>query len=178
MTDHQMTQLSGPANRCPDCGAPVAGGRDGCQALWIEFSARAYIDLRYASVRDLAFDAYCMQHLDMYCRSGKSYAAHLARLCCGLEHGGSQIVYFAIQRWLNGSSSIERPEPPSRRGDLTISDALGANDVEEYQTLVQAWASDVWAAYSAQHELVHLWIKTAMSIRKGVPKQGLDDEDY
>src|SRR3990172_2857940 len=118
-----MTQ---PKNedRCPDCGAAVTGGREGCQALWIEFAARSYIDLRYAPMRDLAFDAYCMQHLGTYCRSAKSYAAHLTRLCCGLEHGGAQTVYYAIQRWLNGSPAIDKPEPPVQQGTLTVADAL------------------------------------------------------
>lgn len=147
--------------------------------MWIEFATRAYIDLRYASARDLAFDAYCMQHLDTYCRSAKSYAAHLTRLCCGLEHGGAQTVYFAIQRWLNGSPSIERPEPPLQRGTLTVADALGTSDLEEYRKRVQAWASDVWAAYSTQHELARSWIQAAMHIRRGIPDEPFDDdEDY
>jgi hypothetical protein len=51
-------------------------------------SARAYTDPAYATLRDLAFDAYYMQHVERYGRSAKSYAAHLARLCCGLEHHG------------------------------------------------------------------------------------------
>jgi hypothetical protein len=167
MADDRTTHtlLTGE-DRCPDCGAAVAGERDGCQALWIELGARAYIDIRYAPSRDLAFDAYCMQHLDTYCRSGKSYAAHLTRLCCGLEHAGAHTVYFAIQRWLNDISSITRPEPPAHRGTLTVADALPAGDVEAYRMLVQAWAGDVWEAYSSQHELAHSWIQTAMQIRK------------
>lgn len=146
--------------------------------MWIEFATRAYIDLRYAPARDMAFDAYCMQHLSTYCRSGKSYAARLTRLCCGLEHGGSQTVYFAIQRWLDGMVVIDRPEPPIHLGTLTVADALAASDVEEYTKHVQAWAGDVWAAYSAQHELVHSWIQLAMSRRKSIPDQQYDDDDY
>jgi predicted amidophosphoribosyltransferase len=87
----------------------VVGGRDGCQAVFDELTARAYADVAYASVRDLAFDAYCMQHLDSYCRSAKSYAAHLTRLCCGLEYQGDPKVYEAIQKWLNGAVKIEKP---------------------------------------------------------------------
>ncbi|GAC1654933.1 MAG: hypothetical protein NVS4B8_30120 [Herpetosiphon sp.] len=48
----------------------------------------AFDDLRYAAVRNCAFDAYCMQHIEPYCHSAKSYAAHLTRLCCGIEYGG------------------------------------------------------------------------------------------
>ena len=74
--------MNASAGTCPACGAVVAGGRAGCQAVFDELTARAYADLAYASTRNLAFDAYCLQHLETYCHSAKSYAAHLTRLCC------------------------------------------------------------------------------------------------
>jgi Family of unknown function (DUF5946) len=72
---------------CPECGALIDGGRADCQVLFDELSAQAYADLQYAASQTLAFDTYCMQHVDPYCRSAKSCAAHLTRLCCGLEYG-------------------------------------------------------------------------------------------
>lgn len=149
-------------NRCPACGAAVDGGRAGCQALWDEIGAKAYRDLAYAAVRDLAFDSYCMQHLETYCRSAKSYAAHLTRLCCGLEYGGDPAVYAAIQRWLNGRVSLEKPEAPGHRGTLTVVDVWAAANGEAYQELVRAWADEVWAAYEGQHALAHRWIRAAV----------------
>jgi hypothetical protein len=76
----------------------------------------------YAVTRDLAFDAYCMQHLEQYRRSAKSYAAHLTRLCCGLEYDGDPQVYEAIQKWLNGTVDIKKPEAPGPRGAMTVAD--------------------------------------------------------
>jgi Family of unknown function (DUF5946) len=79
---------SAPAKAgCPECGVLVDGRRASCQVLFDELSAQAYADLQYAASQQLAFDTYCMRHVDPYCRSAKSYAAHLTRLCCGLEYG-------------------------------------------------------------------------------------------
>jgi hypothetical protein len=148
-------------DRCPDCGALVLGGRAGCQALWDEIASQAYQNLERASVHNLAFDTYCMQHPEPYCRSAKSYAAHLTRLCCGLEYDGDPAIYAAIQRWLNGNISLEKPKVLPRRGALTIADVAGARDGQEYKERVQAWAENVWAAYATQHDLAHTWLKAA-----------------
>jgi hypothetical protein len=149
-------------DRCPDCGA-AAGGRAGCQALWDEIAARAYTDLAYAATRDLAFDAYCMQHPGTYCVSAKSYAAHLTRLCCGVEYGGDPQVYAAINRWLNGRVALEKPEVLRERGSLTVASLQGARDADEHRQLVQAWAKDVWEAYSSQHDLARGWVRSVLS---------------
>ena len=152
-------------DRCPDCGARVAGGRDGCQALMDHMRAQSFSDLRYASVIDLAFDAYCMQHLDKYCRSAKSYAAHLTRLCCGIEYAGDPKVYAAIQRWLNGSVALEKPPLLANFGTptgVTIADVPGATTFEEQAKRVRAWAENVWSAYASQHEIARVWVKAAL----------------
>jgi len=150
-------------DRCPDCGAAVAGGRAGCQALWDEISARAYGGPIYAASHDQAFDAYCVQHPERYCRSAKSYAAHLTRLCCGLERGGDPRIYAAIQRWLNGAVAIEKPEAPGDRGRLTVADLRAARNVEEHSRLAHDWAARVWEAYAAQHDVARNWIRAALS---------------
>jgi len=148
-------------NRCPACGAAVTGGRAGCQAVFDEQSAAVYTDVRRAAVHDLFVDAYCMQHPEEYGRSAKSYAAHLLRLCCGAELRGDATTYAAIRRWLDGSSSIVRPEPPATRGTMTIVDVAGAS-ADRYPDTVRAWASDVWAAYAAQHAVAREWIASAI----------------
>jgi hypothetical protein len=161
--------LSAPeidTNRCPECGAAVAAGRAGCQALYDAFAAQAYGDLAYASLHDLAFDTYCMQHPDTYCRSAKSYAAHLTRLCCGLEHGSAAGVYAAIQIWLNGSVALEKPAVPPQRGAITIVDVAAAHTNQVHRRLVQSWAENVWAAYAHQHELARAWVLAAISGKK------------
>ncbi|HEX7975094.1 MAG TPA: DUF5946 family protein [Anaerolineales bacterium] len=149
-------------DRCPACEAPAVGGRSGCQALFDEINAQAFADLRLASVRDLALDAYCMQHVETYCRSAKSYAAHLTRLCCGLEYNASPAVYAAIQKWLNGSRRLEKPALLTERGRLTVVDVSQAASPEDYQRRLQAWAADVWQAYAGQHELARRWLHEAL----------------
>jgi len=150
------------SDRCPECGASVIGGRAGCQALCDEVSARAYSHPSYAATHDLAFDTYCMQHLEPYCRSGKSYAAHLTRLCCGVEHAGNPKIYAAIQKWLNGSVAIEKPEALSYRGQMTVADVYLASSAEEHTKRVHEWAQSVWEAYTVQHDLARAWIRAAL----------------
>jgi hypothetical protein len=123
---------------------------------------RAYSDPLYAATHSLALDAYCMQHPEKYCRSAKSYAAHLTRLCCGLEHEGNHKVYEAIQKSLNGTVAFEKPETPFNRGQMTVADLLAASRVEEHTRLVKEWAASVWDAYAAQHAIARGWIKAAL----------------
>jgi len=148
----------------------------GLSGLYDEVAAPAYGDPLYAAVHDLAFDTYCMQHPATYCRSAKSYAAHLTRLCCGLEYDGDREVYAAIQKWLNGKVDLQRPEVQSNLGQVTIADVRAARTGEEYMQRVRVWAENVWAAYAAQHDLAHTWIESALghnrsASAKGSPRQ-------
>ncbi len=150
-------------DRCPDCGTVVTGGRAGCQALFDELNAQALTDQQYAVVRDLAFDAYCMQHLERYCRSAKSYAAHLTRLCCGLEYDGDPAIYAAIQKWLNGKRELTKPEALRDLGRMTVVNVRAARNAEEHRRLVREWAESVWHAYATQHEIARAWIRDALA---------------
>lgn len=144
-----------PANICPDCGANVPNGREGCQALWDELF---YI----GAVTGPAFDAYCMQHLERYCASAKSYAAHLTRLCCGLEHDANPHIYTAIQKWLNGHRQLEKPPILPFLGALTIADVRDAPTPAERTRVSRAWMDSVWEAYESQHDLARAWIQQAL----------------
>ncbi|HLJ28269.1 MAG TPA: DUF5946 family protein [Candidatus Angelobacter sp.] len=73
------------AERCPECGAPV-GGADGCQKLFDEVLARELSDPLYFSANRTTMDCYALQHPHRYCASFKSFAAHLAGLCCAMEY--------------------------------------------------------------------------------------------
>lgn len=150
----------------------VSGGRDGCQALFDELTAQAFADPAYAVWRELAFDTYCMQHLESYCRSVKSYAAHLTRLCCGLEYGGDPRIYKAIQKWLNGAIGLEKPPLLSQLGSLTVAEVRQARTAEEHAQRVHDWAALVWDAYQAQHDIARAWIKAALAATEGtLPKR-------
>jgi hypothetical protein len=153
-------------SKCPDCGAAVSGGREGCKALFDEIADMALAGIRYVTVRDLAFDIYCMQRVYMYCRSAKSYAAHLTRLCCGIEHHSDLSVYGAIRAWLDGKTSVTKPEPISLFGSLTVAEMTKASLIEEYISLVKSWAADVWEAYASQQDMARNWILDALARRK------------
>ncbi len=147
---------------CPNCGALVTEGRSGCQALFDELSIRAFTHPAYSPARLLAFDTYCMQHVETYCLSAKSYAAHLTRLCCGLEFGGSSTVYAALQKWLNGTVEITKPQVLRLRGSITIVDASKSNNSHENQLRVNEWANSVWQVYACQQNLARTWIAVAL----------------
>jgi hypothetical protein len=151
-------------DRCPSCGAAIEGGQKGCEAVFNEIGARAFRDPRLGSVQQLVVDAYCLQHPEPYCHSAKSYAAHLTRMCCGLERGGNQQVYAAIPRWLNGLANLEKPAPPDFRGRITIADVRAAANVEDHKRVVTEWARDVWAAYSSLHALARQWLDAALAV--------------
>lgn len=148
-----------PAEPCPDCGASVAGGREACQALWDSLAYGSSV------LTGAAFDAYCLQHLPRYCASAKSYAAHLTRLCCGIEFGGSAQVHAALQRWLNGAVSIEKPSILADRGSMTIFDVAAADTDAERAARCEQWVAAVWQAYAPQHALARGWIHSAMAGR-------------
>jgi hypothetical protein len=149
-------------DHCPGCGLPVTGGRVGCRALYDRLAARALSDPVYARYQICAFDTYCMQHLESYCQSAKSYAAHLTRLCCGLEHAGDPHVYSAIQHWLNGTVNLVKPALLTDLGSLTVAHITNNTSADGFAHQVHAWAENVWEAYTPQHELARTWIESAL----------------
>lgn len=148
--------------RCSECGAQIEGGNAGCEALFNELGARDFSDTRYGATHELLVDAYCLQHPARYCGSAKSYAAHLTRMCCGIEHGGKRETYAAIPRWLSGPAKIERPATLPQRGSMTIPDLRRAQSPEEHAKLVREWAANVWQAYAPQHETARRWLSAAL----------------
>ncbi|MBL8983601.1 MAG: hypothetical protein JNL26_15550 [Gemmatimonadetes bacterium] len=146
-------------DHCPDCGARVDGGRQGCQDLWDTMAYSATV------LPGPAFDAYCMQHLERYCRSAKSYAAHLTRLCAGIEHDGDPRVFRALQRWLDGRVELVKPPILAHLGALTIADVRDAGSPEAQALRATEWVMSVWEAYRSQHELARQWIRHALGER-------------
>jgi hypothetical protein len=142
---------------CPSCGAPL-GGRQGCQSVFEQLSALAWTTPARGAVHNLVVDTYAMQHPEEYGRSAKSYAAHLTALCCGVESGGDQKLYWAIARWLDGPAAITKPALLSPRGSLTIADVSAPGSESGYPDLVRRWANDVWAAYADQQQLARTWL--------------------
>ena len=140
----------------------VEGGETGCQRLFDELGLRAYSDLDHARVHRLTVDTYALQHPERYCRSAKSFAAHLTGLSCFIEREGSPAVYAAVNRWLSGSSPVARPAVPAGRGALTIGD-LSDSSGEPHPAQVERWARSTWDAYRELHSLARSWIDQALA---------------
>ena len=144
---------------CPGCGLVVAGGVDGCQALFDDESALEYGDVRFAARRRLVVDTYCLQHPERYCVSAISLAAHLTGMCVGMEHRGREdVLNGAIQRWLSRRPELEKPPLPLLRGAVTIADVRGATGLADHRAAVDDWARGTWDAYLDLHSLARKWV--------------------
>lgn len=111
-----------------------------------------------------------MQHPEEYGRSAKSYMAHLAGLCCGVEFEGEPQLYWGIARSLDGDVGLEKPALIRRRGSTTIRDVVPVETTEEYVERVRAWSRDVWGAYEPQHQLARGWLRQIQD--RGTPRMG------
>lgn len=146
---------------CEGCELVVEGGTAGCQLLFDELRGRQLTTSTY-QIQRLTVDTYCMQHPDRYCVSAKSLAAHLTGLCWALEYSGHPSGLKALQRWLDGSARLEKPELPPFRGALTIADVIGAPDPEERAAAIGRWAHSTWNAYAPLHPLARHWVEEAL----------------
>lgn len=147
--------------RCAGCGLEVEGGSDGCKILFDELLARDFTDARYFRVHRTMVDAYCLQHPDRYCASGKSFAAHLCGLCWALEkEGGRATGPEKLQQWLDGNTKVDKPELPEFRGEVTIGDVRDAPDPESYADAVDRWARSTWAAYRDLQPLAREYLES------------------
>jgi len=131
--------------------------------MFDDFRAREMTELApsYASTR-LTVDVYCLQHPDRYCVSAKSLAAHLTGVGWAIERGGGEWGLRALQRWLDRGAKLDKPALPAHRGELTVSDVLGAADTDAYLAALDAWARSTWAAYGGLHEIANRWIDEAV----------------
>ena len=158
---------------CTECGAEIPESYGNCDALFMSIlTNRVYQqNLEHPLPHvlcQLVVDTFAMQHPKRACKSAKSYAAHLTRLCCGVEYNGSKKVYAAIQRWLNGHEEnigISRPVEPVHRGKLTIRYIHDAQTSKDFSHRIEVWSESVWTAYAEQHSLAHYWISCAQKYR-------------
>jgi hypothetical protein len=120
--------------------------------MFDDFLARSFSDLTYGRFHRILVDLYSLQHPDKYCRSAKSFAAHLTGLCCVMEHDGDVRVNSAIQKWLSGKVDLEKPVMPKRRGDVNTSHFVELDDVD-VAAMFDEWRREVWNAYSDHHAL-------------------------
>jgi uncharacterized protein DUF5946 len=150
------------SERCAECGLEVAGGKQGCRALFEELLAREWDAPISYRVHRMIVDAYCLQHPAEYCASAKSFAAHLTGMCCAFEHKSHPTVMRAVQQWLSGKAPIEKPELPAKRGELTVMEVHREQDPVPRMLAVNRWAKATWDAYAGLHPLAQEWIEQAM----------------
>jgi len=149
-------------DRCPECGAQVKGGRGGCQALFDEITYAMGEEPRIAALHRLALDTYCMQHVESYCESAKSYAAHLVGLWWGVHHLDDPAPAAPALNFLNRNLQLVKPPILSKRGSITLPALMAAyhesGDVDQFVNDVRDWSKEVWDAYASQHEIVQKWL--------------------
>ena len=150
---------------CPECGAPVLGGRAECQRLFDEILAREFGDYRYFREHRLMVDTYSLQHPEEYMRSAKSYAAHLTGTYAALERAGETEVNRAVQAWLNGPRILQRPGSPGprQRGVLTITHVHEAGEPDEHFRRIREWAQSAWESWRDYHHVARQWVEEATS---------------
>ena len=157
-------------DRCPECGAGVSGGREGCRRLFDDVLAREFGDFRYAREHRLMVDAYSLQHPDEYMRSAKSYAAHLTGAYVAIEYDSVAEANRAIQRWLSGSRTLHRPQQPDpgQRGTLTVLHVHAATDPDDHVRRVREWAKSAWAAWDSYRPIAKQWTEEALGSQRTV----------
>jgi len=145
---------------CSSCGARPASAFVDCKAMWDHLLAESFSNFPYARFHRAIVDAYSLQHPEEYCKSPKSYAAHLTGMCVAVEHGGDRTINAAVQRWLSGNPKIDKPPVPGERGRLTLASVIDVGSPAEITVALEAWFAEVWHAYGQQHEVTHRWIRS------------------
>jgi hypothetical protein len=149
---------------CYGCGALVPdiegathkyiGAVAGCWAIYGEILAKEYSDPSYFyPAHRLTADTYAVQHPGAPGRqSTQSVYVHLAGLYLSLEENLETSKIPKIMSSLTEqSANFVWLEPPVPNGTLTVIDVVKAKNAEEHQTIVKAWAEDVWQAWAAHH---------------------------
>lgn len=163
------------ASACPGCGLvldandgpthPYLGASAACWALYGELLAREFGPLDYPPEHRLTMDAYAVQHPGVpERRSVQSVAVHLMSLCLVLERGlAPERATPVLGRLPKKDLDLRWLEPPRPNGTLTLRTPLEAAAGEEHARAVEAWARDVWEAWSAHHDTARGWLDAAFA---------------
>jgi hypothetical protein len=144
------------------CSCGIASKQE-CKDFFETILAKEFSDYRYGKIHRLTVDAYCLQHPNVYMISAKSFAAHLVGMCCAMEYENDSDLLRALQKWLNGKKSLEKPEMLKQFGNLNISHLAAATNPIEHSKLVREWAEAVWKDYAVYHDLAKDWIEKAQT---------------
>ena len=164
-----------PGRDCPGCGLVLLepqvrvpdrpGSSAGCWSLYTEMLGRSYNDPARHCSHQLLVDSYTAQHPDRSePRRVQGLSICLMTLCLFVEDGvdpreGPQLHRRMLAR------SVFHPlnlDPALLHGRMTIADVAPADDAGEYETLLRAWGTQVWDAWTAHHTTIRGWIKKAL----------------
>jgi hypothetical protein len=163
------------ASTCPGCGLrlPVHGGpthayvgaSPACWLLYGQLSTLSWGPRDGPQLERLVADAYGAQHPGRrQVRAVQSVAVHLMGLCLVFEQGtrARQIVRERDGKRARRTIDLHWLEPPRPNGTLTVCGPLDAVGRDEYVASVEAWARDVWAAWTPHHDTVRCWLDGAL----------------
>jgi Family of unknown function (DUF5946) len=139
------------------------GASPACWRLYGQVSTLSWRRADDLPLERLVVDAYGAQHPGRrQVRAVQSVAVHLMGLCTVLERGAEPRIGPTRDR-----KPARRPldlhwlDPPRPIGTLTVRGPLRAPGAEEHAVSVEAWARDVWAAWTPHHQTVRSWLDVA-----------------
>jgi len=156
---------------CPGCGAqvkdlpgqphPYIGAAAGCWEIYGQVLAKEYGEYGYPEpTHHLTVDTYAIQHPGQPGRKSiQSVNLHLASLCLILEMGwSSPAASAALRKSLKQDDRFTWLEPFVPNGCVTVLDVVRAPDLAAHNGMVDAWARNVWAAWSPYHGFIREFI--------------------
>lgn len=155
-------------DRCPGCG--VAAGRKACQELFDDVSLRVRALAWTDSLKTwrLMHDVYSIQHEEDLCKDYKGLVTHLGGVCWGLEHGGHERGYRALQRLLDQREWTDPYPPPpgipAARGVVTVASLANLAEPALLIAGVDRWARAAWVAYAPLQPLARDWVQQALAL--------------
>lgn len=151
---------------CPGCGlempADASAAYDGyyhcspeCWSVFTEVLGAEFGNAAlFGRVHQLTVDAYAAQHAGGD-HPDRSVGLHLAGLHLVLERGFPPTRVPPLHQALADSvDSWPRFQPPPSTGGLTVLEVALSDSAEEHAAHVEAWARQVWGAWSEHHDRV------------------------
>jgi len=129
----------------------------GCWALFGEVQADEMTRFRYPDAHAIVVDAYMASHpgdgTDR--REAQSVVVHLVGLCGLIERGwDSTRSRAALRTVVSRKDALPILQPWAVPSATNIHSMVGARDLEDYEQRARTWASDVWDAWTAEHDTI------------------------
>lgn len=167
-----MTRSTEP---CPGCGH--AAGRRACQELFDDVALRVRALAWTDSLKTwrLMHDVYDIQHPEDFCADYPALVMHLGGVCWGLEHGGHEHGYRALQQLVERDRQADEgpsllPGIPAARGAITVASLASLAEPPHLISGVDRWARSVWLAYAGLQPLARQWIQQALPLVSQRPR--------